>query len=105
MSLRSLAVLSQESSDDAYIVHSVWGSSIPVRADLAWELEGRWFKSSADHSMRCGPVAGEVPVHLLGAAEPLLYTAAPSLCHLSPNCMSMGFCVCMLVFLVYVCNS
>ena len=47
----------------------VWGGSSSVRRDLAWEPEGRRFKSSTDRSMERGLVAGEVPVHLLGAAE------------------------------------
>ena len=43
------------------------GSS-SVHRDLAWEPEGHRFKSSRDHSTECGLVAGEVPVHLPGAA-------------------------------------
>ncbi len=42
--------------------------------------EGGWFKSSMDHSVECGPVAGEVQVHLLGTAEvPLGKTLNPYL--------------------------
>ncbi len=65
------------------------------RRDLAWGPEGGWLKSSTEHSMECGLIAGEVPVHLLGTAEvPLsnsptswspLYVAALSLWHLSTN--------------------
>ncbi len=64
------------------------GSSSSVCRDLAWVPEGGWLK--------CGLVAGEVPVHVLGTAEvpldkapkPLTawsadYVAPPSLCHIS----------------------
>ncbi|KAK0151210.1 hypothetical protein N1851_007690 [Merluccius polli] len=44
------------------------GSS-SVHRVLNWEPEGRRFKTSTDHRTECGQVAGEVPVHLLGAAE------------------------------------
>ena len=69
------------------------GGSSSVGRDLAWEPEGRRFKSRPRPiSTECGLVAGEVPVHLLGTAEVPLskapnpqllgaldYVAAPSL--------------------------
>merc|ERR1712035_205348 len=46
------------------------GGSSSVHRDLAWEPEGRWFKSQpGPKNMERGLVAGEVPVHLLGTAE------------------------------------
>lgn len=44
------------------------GSSNSIRMHLAGELEGGRHKSSTDHSVQCGLVAGVVPVHLLGTA-------------------------------------
>ena len=58
----------------------ILGGSSSVYRDLAWEPEGRWFKSPHGPSTECELVAGEMPVCLLGTAEvPLSKAPNPQL--------------------------
>lgn len=69
-------------------------SNSSVRVDLVRELEVCLFTSSTDHSVKCGLVVGEAPLHLPGTAWSTSCMAAlsfPQPMHVHRSCVCADF--------------